>query len=634
MPEEKSNQSHCAIKLDGARLPDEVHDQMLDCTVENSLHLPDVCTIRLHDASFKLLDANTFKEGKRLEVSGGDEASQLLPIFDGEICDLEMDLAAHGTPTLVVRAYDRSNRLHRGRNTNSFVQMKDSDIVKKVGAAAGFNCSDVEETSVIHDWVMQNNLTDWEFLTDRARRNGYRLYVKEKDKLCFKKVKADEASAEIQIEWGKDLRSFRPRVSAGEQVNEVIVQGWDSKNKEKIVGEARSPNGVPRIGEGRNGGQVAQQAFHEAAKMVIVDRPVHSTEEAENLARSVMDEIGGGFVEADGLCFGKPQLKAGTAIQVKNVGTRFSGKYLLTSVTHTFTPAEGYATLFSVTGKRPATLLGLLDGSGGGNGRQGNGGGMGSQVVIALVTDNNDPEGRGRVKVKYPWLDENHASYWARVVAPMGGHRRGFLFIPEVDDEVLVVLEHGDLTRPYVVGAVWSGKDEVPPGAEDGRADYTNGQVFRRTIHSRNGNIIEMDDDHPTYGTSIVLTTPGKRKMRLSDKDQNIVLMTNNGHTMRLDDAKGEVHIQDQGGNQILIKTSGSSIEISANGPIDMKAKGKVTIEGLGGVDIKSPAQVNVDGSGGVKVSSPATVQVQGQAATQVSSSGIVTVQGSLVKIN
>ena len=85
-------------------------------------------------------------------------------------------------------------------------------------------------------------------------------------------------------------------------------------------------------------------------------------------------------------------------------------------------------------------------------------------VYLAIVTANTDKGGadsKYQVKVKYPWLPpseegDEEVSYWARILVPMAGASRGTYFLPEVDDQVLVVFEHGDLSRPIVVGGLWS----------------------------------------------------------------------------------------------------------------------------------------------------------------------------------
>src|SRR5690349_864829 len=82
-------------------------------------------------------------------------------------------------------------------------------------------------------------------------------------------------------------------------------------------------------------------------------------------------------------------------------------------------------------------------------------------VHLAIVADNKDtpPENPGyRVKVKLPWMSENEQTYWARIAIPMSGNGRGTYVLPEKDDQLLVVFEHGHLHRPIVIAALWSKK--------------------------------------------------------------------------------------------------------------------------------------------------------------------------------
>ena len=111
------------------------------------------------------------------------------------------------------------------------------------------------------------------------------------------------------------------------------------------------------------------------------------------------------------------------------------------------------------------------------------------EAVIALVTNNKDPSKLGRVKLKFPFLcdTDNDATWWAPVVMLGAGKNRGWFFIPEPKDEVLVVFEHGDMNRPVVIGSLWNGKDTPP--------DKNGGGNPRRMIKSRSGSKITFDDD-------------------------------------------------------------------------------------------------------------------------------------------
>src|SRR6516162_486840 len=89
-------------------------------------------------------------------------------------------------------------------------------------------------------------------------------------------------------------------------------------------------------------------------------------------------------------------------------------------------------------------------------------------LVVGIVTNNKDPDGLGRIKVKFPWLDDKLESWWARLAYPMVGKKMGFFYLPEINDEVLVGFEHGDVRFPYILGSLYNGVDKPPAaGAAD-----------------------------------------------------------------------------------------------------------------------------------------------------------------------
>jgi uncharacterized protein involved in type VI secretion and phage assembly len=146
-------------------------------------------------------------------------------------------------------------------------------------------------------------------------------------------------------------------------------------------------------------------------------------------------------------------------------------------------------------------------------------------VVIGIVTNNNDPDSLGRVKVRFPWLSDTDESFWARVAAPMAGNGRGVYFLPEVDDEVLVMFDHGDVRFPYVIGSLWNGKDKAP-------ADNSDGKNNVRVIQSRSGHRITLNDEDGNETleivdgsgkNSIVIDTANNRITISSDKDIALV---------------------------------------------------------------------------------------------------------------
>jgi len=149
-------------------------------------------------------------------------------------------------------------------------------------------------------------------------------------------------------------------------------------------------------------------------------------------------------------------------------------------------------------------------------------------VYPATVSDNQDPDGQGRVKVRLPWSpDPSGAMYdiWARLATTMAGGSRGTWFIPDIGDEVLVSFEAGEPGRPYVVGALWNGQDS-PPVAIDSENDV-------KAIVSRTGIRLTMDD---TQGAVLLkLETPGGQKITLTDTPPAIVVEDSSGNSCRLE---------------------------------------------------------------------------------------------------
>jgi uncharacterized protein involved in type VI secretion and phage assembly len=357
------------------------------------------------------------------------------------------------------------------------------------------------------------------------------------------------------LEWGDQLITFRPRLTLSQQVDEVVVKGWDPKNKSEITGSATSSQASPQIGESQSGGQLANSAFG-SGKTVVVNRPVTSQAEADVLAQAIYDEINGHFVEAKGECYGVPALKAGSSVDLSSLGQKLSGTYYVTAATHTYSADGDYLTEFTISGRRPETMQRLLAGES--KESSSNWGG----VVCAVVTNSNDPDDQGRVKLKYPWMSNDVESGWARVMGIGAGDERGFYCLPEVNDEVLVAFEHGDINRPIVIGGIWNGVDKPTVPASEA---IQNGNVHTRAFKTRSGHVLTFVDDSEG---KVELQTAGGHKLTMDDQNQVVQIETNGGIVFKLDDG---------------------------NGSITMQCSGPVSLEGSQNIDIKASANINIE---------------------------------------
>jgi phage protein D len=537
--------SQIYVQIEGTEVTDVFMNDVLEVTVENSLHLPDVATLVLHDGRLHWIDEASVAPGRSLRILAKAGRVEKM-LFDGEIVEIEPDFAL-GTQQLIVRAFDRLHRLARGRHVRSFLNVSDDDLVKKIAQEAGLQAQ-VGPMSQVFSYVFQNNETNLAFLQERAAALGYLLYVQGKRLHC----EAPQSGGNpVELEWGSTLREFRPRMTTIGQDNSVTARGWNPATKQEVVGQAGKAQGVPQLGETMNGGELVYRAFNIEAQMLVADRPIRTQIVADTLAQAVADRQAGSFIEAEGSCTGDPSLIAGTSVTIKSVGKRFSGTYYVTSTLHTYNCRQGYVTQFGISGYHPTTLFNLLTREEKAITSMG--------LVIGIVTDNQDPDGYGRVKVRYPWLSSDHASDWARVVTPGGGAQRGMEFLPEVNDEVLVGFEMGDIHYPYILGGLWNGRDAPPKNVVSG------GKVQQRIIRSRTGHMITLDDNDDGGGVTI------------EDKNGNKIVM-------------------DSGANKLTIIVQGDA-SLNAQGNLTLAAQGRVSIKGAGVEVNGETSTVDVKGS-------------------------------------
>jgi phage protein D len=569
--------SQVYVELDGQTAPADFVQDLMDVSVENSLHLPDVAALTINDPLNKWVDDERLAPGKAIKIAAKVAQAQE-SIFDGEVVELEPEYIP-GHQRLVVRAFDRLHRLARGRHVRSFQNVTDGDIVQRIASEVNLQTS-IGQTSQVYPYVLQDNETNLQFLRDRAAALGYLLFAEGKTLHC---EPPGTHHAAVELHWGQTLNEFRPRLTTVGQINSATVRGWDPQNRQDIVGQATHGNGAPQTTDGRSGGDVAKSAFHLTAEALITDRAILTQGEADKLAQAVMDRAASDFIVAEGLGAGNPAVKAGASVSVTGLGRRFDGTYFVTGTNHAYTHDEGYTTRFVVSGHRPATLLSMLRRDGDGEDARMPG------LVVAIVTDNQDPNGQGRVKVRYPCLSADNASDWARIIAPGNGPDRGIQFVPEVNDEVLVGFEQGDVHHPYVLGGLWNGKDTPPrPSSQI----VSGGKVQQRIIKSRLGHTITLDD---------------------SDNSPSITIVDKTGK------------------NVIKLESSSNNLTVSVDGDVSLKAKGTVTIEGQS-VQVKATNDLKLNGTS-ANVEAQAGLTLKG-ATADLQASGPATVKGATVSIN
>lgn len=597
-----------AIKLNGMPMDGALEPNLVRLVVDHDVRLPAMFALTFRDPG-----SNETGILEQLGVALGDEATVSLEqnaattqLVKGEVTSLEVEMEATGS-YVIVRGYDKAHRLHRGRKARSWIDQKDSDIASEIAGEAGL-IADVEDSGSPHPYMVQPGISNWDFLVARATEIGYDLRAADGE-LHFKKPaeaasgpsagSLDQEPTKGQFVYGKNLLSFRSRVSAVDQVSSVEVRAWDPKTKTAIVGTANG--GTKSASVGLDPASSGEDAF------VRAGRHFAAADSAQTAATALAQRIGSTAAEAEGTIDGDPALKAGDAVNVSGVGYPVDGKYVLASTRHVL-DSSGYRTHFVVSGSQNRSLIGLVSGGH----PAGTGVGPSFQgAVPALVTNiKGDPDALGRIKVKFPWLSDSLESDWARIVYPGAGKQRGFMFTPEVDDEVLVCFEHGDFRRPYVLGGLFNGVDKP----KDIVVDENSGKVCVRAFTTPAGHVLKFTDKDPSNINGIKLATGGSQ--------QESIELDAAGHKVTIS-SSGDLTIESKGTGKVTI-TAAADMKLEAKTSLELKAP-TVKINGDGQVEVKATGALALEG---------ATLSAKGTGTAQIDGGGLLTIQGALVKIN
>lgn len=550
------------ITVNGSPLREQIEGALRQVVVDTDSGGPDACRVVLDDPTRDVLKRSGIDLQAELTVSAGrigDETGD--KVFDGVVYSLGFDFDDRGSYTTIV-AYDRAYGLYNGLHTKTYQNLTDSDLARQLADEVGLQQGRIVDTTVVHDHIAQMNESHYELLTRRAREVG-RVVVVTGSELHFEQPTdaADgpepgdfESRDRLQLVPGHNVERLTARVTAARQVTEVEVRGWDPKRKEAVSATAPARSLAAKLADQPD--QVAAQFG--SPRHVTVHVPLATQAEADALAAAHAERVASTFLHAEGVARGDPRILAGVAVSIGQTGGRFDGKVTVSRAKHIW-DRTGYHTSFVVSGGHDRSMLGLVRGSGDGRGQRVAG------VVLGVVTNISDSEHLGRVKVRFPWLSDEHESDWIRVLQLGAGGDRGLVLLPEVDDEVLVGFEQGDTRRPYVLGGLYNGVDTAPFSPA---VDEKAGTVEVRGWRSRSGNELVFTD------------TKGKEKIELRTKDSKVSFL--------LDAAKGALTVETAGdvtltvGGTASISTTKDFTVESTGGAGTIKAKKGLTLQSDG----------------------------------------------------
>lgn len=314
----------------------------------------------------------------RIVLDDSDEAISdgKISILEGMECTVEMGFAESGTKQVIkgyvtgvkpkrsefsrkmftVTGFDGLSKLTRGRKRRSWENIKDSDIAAQIAQECSLQ-PDVQDSGLVHPYVVQNNENNLNFLFERARRIGYEVKV-EGEKLVFRKPR--EVKADVTLRWdgtnvrkkgGVLLQRMDFNTSTMNMPKKVVVRSYDPKSGKPIIASASTEDN-DKMGGKKTAGDLAEIGNPDTT-IQISDQPVVSEEEAERLAKSILSQRAAEFLTGTGKCMGNGKIKCGAKVNIEDVGQEMQGEYYVTSAKHVLRVGHGqgygYWTEFSVS---------------------------------------------------------------------------------------------------------------------------------------------------------------------------------------------------------------------------------------------------------------------------------------------
>ncbi|WP_405604300.1 VgrG-related protein [Streptomyces sp. NBC_01410] len=598
------------VTIGGGKLPDHVADDLVGAWVDLGAGVPGAFRLTFRDPHGLLLGLLKVKFGVKVvvaPVSGSKGAES--PLLTGEVTGMETDYDGTGTFT-VIRGYDLGHRLMRQRRVAAYRNQTAADIARKLAGQSGIPIGKVQATKTVYEFISQSNVTDWDFLSRLADENAMVMSLDSKGKFQFVRpvpasgappTSTDGEKSPFVLHAGQDVLRCRAAVTSADQIGKVEARGWDVTTKKALAATATATS-TPGVAIGTTPREAAS-AF-KAGKLVETETPYDRQSEVKHAAESLADDITSSFAELEVTVRGNPKLRPGVPVTLRDVGTPFEGKYTVTSVRHVFGDDSHYQTWVTVSGRQWRSLYGLASSAGGAAAPRL------PSVANALVTDVQDPLKQGRVKLRFPWLDDVYVSDWTRTVQ-MGGRAGGGIFPLDVGDEVLVAFDRGALDHPFVIGGLYNGRDVPTPVRDVPLHDGLRKKAIRHTLSDRDGNRMDL----------LSQTTGARRQgVRIATGDDRLTINLDRTMTEITVDSKGSVTIKGSRSVSVeagldLTLSARRSLTIKSGGPLDIQGRGLVNLKSLGGaVNVDALGALSLKAAGAATITAAGTVQVNAAA--------------------
>ena len=483
---------------------------------------------------FKLSNEELLVPGKKIEITAGYHSDEET-IFKGIVIKHNVKIREN-TSQLIIECKDEAVKMTLSRNSKYFYDSTDSEIIEQLIGDHGLE-KDVESMSFQHKELVQYDATDWDFMLMRAQANGKLCFIDD-GKITVAKPNVGQSEVET-ITFGATMLDFDAEIDARHQVKKVSSYAWNHTDQELLEIEAQDPsvslNGNITSSDLSDVVNVENlQLRHGGA---LTDTELQNWADAKLLFQQLAKVRG--RVKFQGI----PTVKPNTILKLEGVGDRFNGKVYVSGVIHSISEGnwtvnaefginpKWFSESIEVSSKPAAGLLPSINGM---------------QVgVVSQLQD--DPDEEDRILVQIPIINNAEQGIWCRLASLDAGDLRGFVFRPEIGDEVIIGFINDDPNDAVVLGMLHSSTKPAPISGSDD--NHEKGLVTRSEMK------VLFDDDKKV----IEISTPAGKIITLDEDQGNIVIADDNSNTVTIDD---------------------SGITLNSPKDINIKATGDVNIEG------------------------------------------------------
>jgi phage protein D/phage baseplate assembly protein gpV len=543
--------------------------------------------------SFVESESEVFDPGNEVEIKLGYDQKYTL-VFQGIILKHSISvkegyLRKKTRSQLIIECVDKAVVLKNSFTNTIYREKTDNQIMSNLINQVDGLTSAIETTDYEHSVLPKYNISDWDFVLERAKYNGL-LVLNSNNKISIKNPSVSSITPEVTLLNGAGTISFEAHLNSTNQFNSIKLQSRDSFNDE-VFNKVGSPPDEIVTNETDNAKSISKNTSPSEVE-INLPQDVDSNELkvlADSLIKLSRLQRVSGRVKFKGVL----DIDLDSVVALSGFGKRFDGNVYVSGLYHEIEEGKIFTEIeFGLEENffNPKEIFDVnqitKDISG---------------LHIGEVTQiNNDPKNQNKIKVVIPVLNDQGDGIWASLTHAYTGDESGAFVIPEVGSQVVVSFIAENLKHPVVLGCLYTSTKKPYTSTEE----ENNLKAF---------------------------VTRSKMKIEFNEEEKEISISTPEGNSIVLNENKQEILIEDQNDNQI--KTSSSGIELKSKKDIKITSGGSLQLSAQGKVDISSTADLSVKG---LNINQEADVGFSAKATAnlELNSSGVAVLKGSIIQIN